>query len=274
MVSLPLKYGFTPKRWTKAIQIMLEKKPGNPLLHRLRGILILEADLNWVLRLIWGQRLFKNAVNTQTLMTTQQARPGFHSITAPLNKVLAYDHMRLTKQDGASFDNNAKGCYDRIVPPHALLCCRRMGLPKTAAQMMGEILQNTIYKLKTGHGISDRTYFSNSLRRILGSGQGSGASPCIWTLVLDPILSSVSKKFKCLEILTPSKKTINRIGDAFVDDTALFLTLTLSEDENEITPEYIATKLQEIAQDFERKLYSTGGSLSLPKCFWYLIHWK
>ena len=43
------------------------------------------------------QRLFKNAVNTQTLMTTQQARPGFHSITAPLNKVLAYDHMRLTK---------------------------------------------------------------------------------------------------------------------------------------------------------------------------------
>ena len=46
MASLPLKYGFTPKRWTKAIQIMLEKKTGNPLLHRLRGILILEADLN------------------------------------------------------------------------------------------------------------------------------------------------------------------------------------------------------------------------------------
>lgn len=127
-------------------------------------------------------------------MTAQQVRPGFHSITAPLNKVLAYDHMRLTKQDRASFNNDAEGCYDRILPPYALLCCRRMGLPKTAAQMMGEILQNTIYKLKTGHGISDRTYFSNSLKRIQGSGQGSGASPCIWTLLLDPILSSVSKK--------------------------------------------------------------------------------
>ena len=181
MASLPLTYGFTPKRWTKAIQIMLEKNP-------------------------WGQQLFRNAVKTQTLMTAQQARPGFHSITAPLNKVLAYDHMRLTKRDGASFDNDAKGCYDQIVPPHALLCCRRMGLPNTAAQMIGGILQNTIYKLKTGHGISDRTYFSNSLRRILGSGQESGASSCIWTLVLDPILSSVSKKFKCLEIITPSKK--------------------------------------------------------------------
>ena len=114
--------------------------------------------------------------------------------------------MRLTKQDDGSFDNNAKGCYDRIMPPRALLCCRRMGLPKTAAKMIGKILQNTIYKLKTGHRISDRSYFSTTLRRILGSGQGSGASPCIWALVLDPIFSSVSKKLKCLKIFTPSKK--------------------------------------------------------------------
>ena len=30
MASLPLTYGFTPKRWTKAIQIMLEKKRKPP----------------------------------------------------------------------------------------------------------------------------------------------------------------------------------------------------------------------------------------------------
>jgi hypothetical protein len=128
-----------------------------------------------------------------------------------------------------------------------------MGLPKTAAQMMGEILQNTVYKLKTCHGISDRTYFSTTLRRILGSGQGSGASPCIWTLVLDPILLSVSKKYKCLEIITPTKQHINRLGDAFVDDTTLFLILTQFDDEKIITPEYIAKKLQEIAQDLKKK---------------------
>ena len=59
MSELPLKYVFKLTRWTKAIQIMLEKNPGNPLLHRLQGIIILEAYLNWVLRLIWGQCLFK-----------------------------------------------------------------------------------------------------------------------------------------------------------------------------------------------------------------------
>ena len=92
-------------------------------------------------------------------MTAQQTKPGFHSITAPLNKVLAYDHMRLTKRDGRSFDNDTEGFYDRIRPTYALLCCRRMGLYKTGAQMMEEKLQNTIYKLKTRHGIPHRINF-------------------------------------------------------------------------------------------------------------------
>ena len=28
-----------------------------------------------------------------------------------------------------------------------------------------------------------------------------------------------------------------------------------------------------MAQDFQRKLHSTGGNLCLPKCFWYLADW-
>ena len=39
------------------------------------------------------------------------------------------------------------------------------------------------------------------------------------------------------------------------------------------SPQEIATKIETIAQDFERKLHSTGGNLSLQKCFWYLIDW-
>ena len=32
--------------------------------------------------------------------------------------------------------------------------------------------------------------------------------------------------------------------------------------------------MESIAQDFERKLFSTGGRLNLRKCFWYLISWR
>jgi hypothetical protein len=100
MATLPLTYGFAPERWSKAVQIMLEKKPGYPLINRLRGIIILDADYNWVLRTIWGNRLFKKVTYTQSLIQAQQARPGHQSIIAALNKVLAYDLLRLTRSPG------------------------------------------------------------------------------------------------------------------------------------------------------------------------------
>ena len=273
MSSLPLQFGFAPERWTKAFQIMLEKKPGNPLIHRLRGIIILEADFNWVLRLIWGKRLFQRASASNFLMNAQQAKPGNQSITAALNKVLAYDILRVTKRQGGSFDNDAEGCYDRIVPPHAMICCRRMGLPKSSATMLTQILQNTVYKLKTGHGPSAKVYLSNQTRRILGTGQGSGASPCIWTLVLDTILWAVANKYKCFNIQSPSGIQINRVGDAFVDDTSIFYINNADPEIHPFSTHEIAHHLELIAQDFERKLHSTGGNLSLPKCFWYLVNW-
>ena len=139
--------------------------------------------------------------------------------------------------------------------------------------MLTKVLNSTIYKLKTGHGISARHYMSNQLRRILGTGQGSGASPCIWTLVLDTILWSVALKHSCFQITSPSGTKTHRVGDAFVDDTSIFLLLPPHQDMVRYSPQDLADKIAIIAQDFERKLYSTGGNLSLSKCFWYLIDW-
>ena len=116
------------------------------------------------------------------------------------------------------------GCYDRIIPPEAMICCRRWGLPKSAAKMITVILNNTVYKLRTGHGVSAREYMSNALRRILGVGQGSCASPAIWMAVLDPILWSLAEKFHGFRLESPSGIKINRIGDAYVDDVVLTLT--------------------------------------------------
>ena len=164
MSILPLQYGFASKRWTKAIQIMLKKKPGMPLVNRLKGIIILKANYNWVLCTIWGKRLFQNATEMKTLMTAQQAQPENQSITAVLNKILPYDLLQLTRQSGGSLDNDVKGCYNRIVHPHAMMCYRRMGLPKSAATMFTTILQNTIYKLKMGHGISAKIYMSTQIK--------------------------------------------------------------------------------------------------------------
>ena len=179
MSELPVKHGFAPKRWKIAIQVVLPKDDGPPKISRLRNINILEADYNFVLRLIWGRRMIWEANDMNAFMKAQQARPRCLAISTAFNKVLSYDLFRQTKIVAASFDNNAQGCYDRIIPPHAMLCCRRLGLPKSAAKILTIILNNTIYKIKTGHGISAKQYQSDALRRILGVGQGSCAAPAI-----------------------------------------------------------------------------------------------
>ena len=116
-MELPLRFGFAPTRWANALQIMLPKDPGMPKVDRLRVIQLFEADYNFVLRIIWGRRLVWNAQKYGTYMPAQRAQPGNLCIAAALNKVLSYDLMRQTKKLAASFDNDAKGCYDKIVPP-------------------------------------------------------------------------------------------------------------------------------------------------------------
>ena len=61
MMSLPFLHGFVPSRWRQCLEVILEKQPGNPLIHRIRIIVLLEADFNIALRIIWMRRLFPAA---------------------------------------------------------------------------------------------------------------------------------------------------------------------------------------------------------------------
>ena len=89
----------------------------------------------------------------------------------------------------------------------------------------------------------------------------------------------MTEKYNSFIIKTPTHQVINRLGDVFVDDTAQLTTPDLTQ--NSQHPSHITTtichlikKSETIAQDFEKKLTSTGGKLALTKCFWYLITWE
>ena len=105
MTALPLQYGFAPKRWTSAIQVVLPKDEGAPKITRLQNLNILEANYNLILRTIWGRCMIWKANNTHALIQAQQARLGCLAISADFNKVVSYDLFREIRTIAISFDN-------------------------------------------------------------------------------------------------------------------------------------------------------------------------
>ena len=84
---------------------------------------------------------------------------------------------------------------------------------------------------------------------------------------LDPVLWSIANKYICFRLITPTGAGTDRIGETNIDNSAI---VCFSQD-----PDFTSTKtiqnfnkhMESITQDFERKLFSTGDSLSLNTCF-------
>eukprot|EP00957_Ditylum_brightwellii_P033889 2568183-Ditylum_brightwellii.AAC.1 len=71
MMTLPFQLGFSPLRWQKAIDVMLEKDLGSPKITRLRIIVIVEGDMNAIMKVIWNRRLVPVAENTEMISPVQ-----------------------------------------------------------------------------------------------------------------------------------------------------------------------------------------------------------
>jgi len=79
--------------------------------------------------------------------------------------------------------------------------------------------------------------------------------------------------------LTSANKviTVDRTGDAFVDDSQLgCISHSLQENSTALNANQMITlrKMTNIGQRWERLLFSTGGALNLQKSFWILLTWS
>ena len=74
---------------------------------------------------------------------------------ATMMKDMTYFISRETNTPLASFDNDAKLCYDRIVILIALLLARRQGLGKGQAKWIAKTTRFVQKFIQTGYGVSD-----------------------------------------------------------------------------------------------------------------------
>ena len=158
--------------------VMLEKDTGTPNINRLRIIHLFEADNNLALKLLWGSRLVRRAVELDLLHPCQHGCVPRHTTMDIIMLIqLSNDLCQVSKMNIARFDNDASACFDRIIIVLAMLAARRCGMPDQAIQTHAEALLFMRYTVKTVHGDSEDSYQGTPFEPLFGTGQGSGASP-------------------------------------------------------------------------------------------------
>jgi hypothetical protein len=247
---------------------MLKKDRGSSRCHRLRIIALFENDLNQAKRLFIGQTLSHHLEDFQLLPNMQcGSRTGRQCQSDVLQKVLCHDMARITKLPTAFIENDAVGCYDRLVNNLILLLLAKLGFAHSVCSCLGVLWDSTTYFIKTLYGTSSVAYSSTAEVPLFGPGQGSNTGPPFWLIVffaivesLDPTIGRAFYRSVCRRLWVDST------GSAFIDDSSLGVTFNyiydsaLSIEHNaSLEVESLMEKIRVLAQHWERLLFSTGG---------------
>jgi hypothetical protein len=171
------------------------------------------------------------------------------------------------------FDNNAKSCFDWMIPNVVNMMAIQMGMIKEICRTHANLLEKVKYKIITMLGFLDNHYTNSKENPIIGPGQDGAASAHIWGII-SLLMLEVMKRER--NTAPTSMVSIKWVMDAFVDDTTWwvnrFLQQLLSTNKKQALQNTVQ-ELQDSAQLWEKLLSASGGVLELSTCFYYIVHW-
>ena len=230
-----------------------------------------------------------HAEDTKSLEGIPQygSRPNKTPHSALFLKVISYDYIRYLKLNAAVFNNDAKGCSDRIIPTFGMAACQRVGMPLNAIYLFLLIIRQMQFWVRSTFGLSNGFYGNlesgnipplpqNSANditilhgRIHGMMQGSSSAPLIWLLVHLVIFTALAKATPGFTASCHDNRIrSHRKGEGFVDDTDLWVTQDLKSSSTTLA------SLQLLARLWHTYLQISGGALGITKCFYYDIRWR
>ena len=149
------------------------------------------------MQIFFGKRMVYNALEKDQIHPSAFGSvPKRNAQDALLEKTLTFHMMILCRSDGAIFDCDAKGCYDRIVPKLCTIHFKRLGMPGTWAQFLSVFWKDCVHYVKTRYGVSRESYQADEDHPLFGIGQGNGAGPATWlshSIVMFQILSDMNE---------------------------------------------------------------------------------
>ena len=190
-------------------------------------------------------------------------------------KILKYHISKYTKTSLGNFESDAEACFDRIVMAFALICSGVWGAPRNILTTWGKVLKTTEHKVKTGYGISRNSYKSTESSPIIGPGQGSRGAPAACATMTIPLLRTLDKLSTGAHFTFPDKTIrYKAMAKMYIDDNTTYSNHFNEWIKRKPTAEEVGNITAKDAQTWEICLWTSGGSLKLHKCKYYIMHWK
>jgi hypothetical protein len=266
----PIQYatthGYCFNRWHQVVNTMIEKEPGNPMLHRLRVIHLYESDYNLILGIKFRQLI-------RSCLDKGQFNPGCYgglankqALDPVFLELMQYDYTSMTLTDHIKFANDAGSCYDRIIASPSNILARSRGLHKNIAALHGNMLETAVYRIKTQLGISSSSYSHSLLHPVFGTGQGSRSSALIWNVNGSSYLDAYDSLCHGALYEDPTMTLFLTVGMAgFVNDNSC---------QSNCHPRQrgsLIARATHDAQLWSDLLYSSGGILEHDKCSYHYM---
>ena len=175
-LNTAIRLGWPLKRWLHTVIVLLQKEMGTVFINKLRAICLFEADFNYVLKVIFAQRMMRN-LNRENLLPLEQHAKAFSGAkNATMNRILYQDIHRTLHWPYAVASVDLGDCYDALYHGWSSISLLAAGVPNSQVKMMLVALQCMGWHLRTGFGLSDSPFQGSDDKPMMGMGQGSSAA--------------------------------------------------------------------------------------------------
>ena len=182
-------------------------------------------------------------------------RPLCNADNVALIDEMDTEFHRMTCCTLCTFQNDAIGCLDRMIPIHFILNSRKFGVPDQVCTLLARTLKNTKSYIETVLGTSTKYYTSTEEGKIYGQGQGAGPSGTSWKFISVPMMTTLEQIIIGCKIISPNKKhSWKKNIIAFVDDKRLYANNWKIN-----KPKLINAQLEQAANNWNELLTTTGG---------------
>jgi hypothetical protein len=270
-ITMIARCGCPPERWVHGLQVLLGKIAGVALVTKLRAILLMEGDFNYMNKWIFGHRAINKLYDLGYVPGDKYSQKESTAEDARLDNRLTMDLSRQMKHPLATMSTDADKCYDQI--NHIIMSLLLLAIVGSIGSIMAMLfpIQTMKFFQKTARGDSNTFMEGQSKENPLqGLCQGNGAGPACWLMLSSMLMHCYERQGFGSRIISPiSGAIINFLGEIYVNDTDLIIT----------RPEFTTEKdtqegLRRAAWAWASGLNATGKAINPEKSHWIYAGYK